>query len=199
MKVKAVIMRPDRTNDVVIVRKKRIEGKTFRHAGVTYFLHPDRAQITWVKKLFGLLKFYYGTYYFTQGISNPLPVPNFTQLIKSKTKLADHELEYTEEIGRNGSSQLVKKKVQITNATEAEFKDVVDLGTSGEELAAIFNPWFYRIIAPMNNLRNDLMFYLLIAACCGLAYIIYMLHSGNIVVSTGLPPPPPPAPVTVVP
>lgn len=191
MKVKAVIMRPDRTNDVVVVKKRRIEGKTFRHNGTTYFLHPDRFQVTWTKKLFGAIKFYYSTFYYKAGLSNPLPVPNFTQLVKNVERVDE-----TQEIviGENGSQ--TTKQVRITGNV-GEFKDVIDMGVTGEELAAIFNPWFYRIIAPVNKLREEITFYMLIGLCLAVAYVIYMLHSGNIVVS--LPPAPTPAQPSIVP
>lgn len=140
MKVKAIIMRADRTNDVIVVPKKKIEGKTFRHKNVTYFLHPDRFQVTW-KWAWGR-KWYYSTYYYTEGISNPLPVPDF-------------------------------KKVVNPDGT-ISFPKVMDNGIAGEELAAIFNPWFYRIIAAQaKNTWEQVQFYISIGTLLGVAYLLW--------------------------
>lgn len=168
MKVKAVIMRPDRTNDVVRVKKKNIEGKTFRHDNCTYFLHADRFMVTWTGRF---VKKYYSTYYYIKGHANPLPVPDF-QIVEEPLKDENGQLIM------NGDG---KPKVKQT------FPKVIDNGIASEELAAIFNPWFYRIIASMQkDAMSQIQFYLVIATLCAVGYVIFKLHNLSVSDISGL-------------
>ncbi len=57
------------------------------------------------------------------------------------------------------------------------FKDVITKsGVEGEELAALFNPWFYRTIAaPTRNAWEQIQFYMSLATLLGVAFLIYKL------------------------
>lgn len=192
MKVKAVIMRPDRTNDVVVPKKKSIEGKTFRHDGVTYFLHADRFQVTWQRGKMWQKK-YFSTYYYVQGISQPLPVPDFQMVEEPQTngKIDPTTKLPAVEFGPDGKPIMIQK-----------FPKVIDAGIKGEELAAIFNPWFYRIIASQTKSAwEQVQMYLTIGIALALLYVIFKLHTLNVDSIEGLHEllAPPPAPVAIAP
>lgn len=78
MKVKAVIWRKDRTNDVVILGRKNRELSdiTFEREKTVYVLDADRFQVTWdrPRKYLGLKRAYYSTFYYKQGQSKPVPI-----------------------------------------------------------------------------------------------------------------------------
>lgn len=154
MKIKAIILKPDRTTNVVIMKPKKIQGRVFRHADCMYLLDPDRFMLTWNKRAYGLFGTqYYNTWYFKQGVSNALPAPGFDAM-ETHT-------------GKNGSKEI-------------DFKNVVDLGVPAEELASIFNPWFYRVISPQSaTVLDRLQFWATIAAVAGVIYLIYMLATGT--------------------
>lgn len=157
MKVKAVIMRPDRTNDVVVVKKKNIEGKTFRHDKVTYFLHPDRFQVTWIRRAW-FFKSYYSTYYYTKGVTNPLPVPDF-QMVEDP---------------------LVTLAMADGKTVMARFPKVLNQGVEGEELAAIFNPWFYRTIAQQkDDWWKELSFWINLGTLLGIVILLWQAFNGD--------------------
>lgn len=162
MKVKAVIMRPDHTNDVIVLKKKQIQGKTFTYDNETYFIHPDRFQFTWYRPGYtlGLARKYYTTYYFTKGHPQALPVPDFKLIRVGK------------EAGENGSKD--------PNAPEDGYKYMYDNGISAEELAAIFNPWFYRTIAAQTrSMWEQIQMILNIGTALGVGYLIYALATGH--------------------
>lgn len=171
MKVKAVIMRPDRTNDVVVMRPRHLKGKTFRHNNCMYFLHPDRFQITQIRR--AGFKVYHITYYFIQGVSNPLPVPDFGMMIKKQEKVL------VRPVGENGTEtvlQIEGEPVPEGEYNVADFKDAVNLGVPAEELASLFNPWFYRVIAPVElTWQEKLRFLLDVGTALGVGYCIYLL------------------------
>lgn len=138
MKVKAVIWKKDRTNAVIVLRKKKLEaGKIFRHGDHIYQIDSDRVMITYKKILF-LFKYHYLTFYYTEGVSKPLPAPDFQDL------------------------------------KDGETLRIIDNGVGGEELAAIFNPWFYRTIAPTVKPLYEKL--LLIAAIVGAGAGIYAAY-----------------------
>ena len=171
MKVKAVIFRPDHTNDVVIPKRRNIEGKTFRHDNSTYFLHPDRAQITWTYRIIGRFwKRYFATYYYKMGVAQPLPVPDF--------KIVDEpEMVLVKVLGKDGKERLQYKPVLDAHGKpkiSRSFPEMVDLGVSGEELAAIFNPWFYRVIANQGpDTLAKIQFYLIIGIAILSAFLTW--------------------------
>jgi hypothetical protein len=162
MKVKAVIMRPDRTNDVVIVKKKNIQGKTFKHGDTTYFLHPDRFQVTWVRAMGGMgWRKYFATYYYVSGMANALPVPNF-QMVNEPVLDEAGKPQFDAETGKPKTKQI--------------FPKIIDNGIQGEELAAIFNPWFYRIIASVGkDAWAQIQFYMIVGALLLSAYNAWTL------------------------
>jgi hypothetical protein len=57
------------------------------------------------------------------------------------------------------------------------FKELITKsGVESEELAALFNPWFYRTIAaPTRNAWEQIQFYMNIATLLGVAFLIYKL------------------------
>lgn len=146
MKIKAVIMGADRTNTVVKIKPKKLEAKTFRHAGDTYMVDPDRVMITWERR--GVIgpKKYFATYYYMRGVPRPLPVPFF----EHKPKKGD----------------------------QYEFPRIVNNGIPSDELAAIFNPWFYRTIGPIDTAwYKDLGFWVTVGVGIGVFYLIYTVAS----------------------
>lgn len=185
MKVKAVIWREDRTNDVKVVKKKDISGRTFEFDKTTYFLDPDASQITWTRpnKYLGIVREYFTTFYYFRGVSTPVPISQWTEtIIKSRNP------------GKNGNGLHNPEEMEALKgkpgAKPVLYKDVVDLGIPAEELAAIFNPWFYRqIAAKSRDAWEQIQFYATIGCVLGLVWIIYMLSTGNY----ELPPPPEPA------
>lgn len=156
MKVMAVIIRQDRTNDKIIVPKRQIMGKTFRIDDETYFLHQDRFQVTWDRPnwTLGLRRRYFATYYYAKGHPQPIPLQELAKFF---------DLTKAENDGKKGAQA-----------------KVIDNGISGEELAAIFNPWFYRVIAAQTmSLWEQIQLWASIGACAGIAYLIYALATGN--------------------
>lgn len=152
-------MRPDRTNDVVVLSKRKTQGKTFKFDGHQYFIDPDRQMLTWTR-LFGRFgpARYYSTFYYKQGIANPLDAPGFGTLIANAERKTNESGEFT----------------------EAQFKNIVDYGIPSEELAAIFNPWFYRTIAQQTkDIWEQIQFYLTVGNSLALIYIIYRMSKGG--------------------
>jgi len=145
MKIKAVLMGADRTNEVVKIKPKHLKSKTFRHAESTYLVDPDRMMLTWERRFFVGPKKYFATYYYVRDIPRPLPVPFFNQR-KSAT---------------NG---------------EIEFPRIINNGIPADELAAIFNPWFYRTIGPIDTQwYKNIVFWVTLGIGIGTMYLIYMI------------------------
>lgn len=168
MRVKAIIMRPDHNNDAVILRTKDIDGKIFRHKDSVYIIDSEYFQITWQWRNFR--RRHYVTYYYMQGFANPLPVPDFKRLIKDvKEKTIDSKTGLDVTID---TPEERRQKIKYV-----DLKNTVDLGVSGPELAALFNPWFYRVVAQIEkDVLQQLMFYVV----CGLAladvYMIWLIN-----------------------
>lgn len=159
MKVKAVIFRPDRTNDVVILKKKQLDGKVFKHGGSVYFIDPNNQQITWTRP-FRFYKKYYSTYYYFYKVANPIPLADMNAMIIGKKTVVN-----TEEGPNKGQY-----------AETADWKTITNLGVSEEEMAAIFTPWFYRTIAPTTvSWWEQISFLLQAGTAIGVVYVIYLL------------------------
>jgi hypothetical protein len=63
---------------------------------------------------------------------------------------------------------------------------IVKGGIDSEELAAIFNPWFYRTIAaPVKDLWAQIQFYISIATLLGVLFTAYKLYSMPAAAPTG--------------
>lgn len=175
MKAKAIIMKPNRTNAYYIIPKKKLEGKVFTFDKNTYFIDPNCFQVTRGWK-WGW-KWHYATFYYKEGLATPLPVPDFGMMLDAvkETKLDDGTIVKT-----------------------AKFKNVVNLGVSASELAAIFTPWFYRTIAQQTKTAYEqLMFYGVLFAAAAAGYVAYMLITGNYAWPLG--PIPKPVPTPAVP
>lgn len=156
LKIKAVIMRPDRTNDVVVKKPGDIENGIFRFRKHLYIVDPDRVQITMNQPLGRGPAIHYSTYYYIEGVSNPLPVPHF-----------DGKLE-------NYLPDGVDKDAIVI----AEFPEVIDNGISSEELAAIFNPWFYQIIGKIEDpWYKQVQFWLVAGIAVACAYIVFVISN----------------------
>lgn len=172
MRVKAVIWKPDHMNDVVVVNQRKTRGRTFRHNGSMYFLHPDRFQVTWRAWLFGLFKLYFSTYYYTQGRFMPWPVPDGQTVnnggaptLADRVKLAkEHGLE------KNGSEN-------HDDYTPMPKQELI----TGEELAALFNPFFYETIAAtQKDTWDKVLWYAAVLGACGTFYLIWRLHQSGV-------------------
>lgn len=62
-------------------------------------------------------------------------------------------------------------------------------GITSEELAAIFNPWFYRVIAqPTRNLWLEAQFYISVATLLTVLWMAWTLHNGVHLAPTPDPP-----------
>lgn len=187
MKVKAIIWREDHTNDVVVLKKKQIEGRIFRYDNTMYYLNPNAPQITWSRpnKYLGLAREYFATFYFMRGTSTPFPV---AELMQNMVRTGKGEVAGV--VDEEETKALRKK----TGTKSVVYKNIVDMGVPAEELAAIFNPWFYRqLAAKAKDAWEMIQFYCSIGAVLGAVYLIYMLSTGHY----HLPPvtPPPPGPV----
>jgi hypothetical protein len=181
MKVKAIIWREDHTNDVIVLKKKQIEGKVFRHDNTTYFLNPNAPQITWTRpnKYLGLSREYFATFYYMRGISSPFPVSDLMQFVVRPGKGDKSTVEAV--IDPEETKALQKK----TGTKSVVYKNIVDMGVPAEELAAIFNPWFYRqLAAKAKDTWEMIQFYASLGALAGVVYIIYMLSTGHFMLPT---------------
>jgi len=146
MKIKAVLMGPDRTNEVVKIKPKRLKSKTFRHAESTYLVDPDRMMVTWERRFFVGPKKYFATYYYMRDVPRPLPVPFFSR--------------------------------KAGTGDGSEFPKIVNNGIPADELAAIFNPWFYRTIGPIDTQwYKNIVFWVTLGIGIGTMYLIYMVVS----------------------
>lgn len=83
MKLRAVIFRPQHTNDIFTIKKKLMVNEThFRRGNCQYELNDDNFQVTTDQPWWRLWTFkrYFTTYYYAQGKPKPLPVPLFEEL-----------------------------------------------------------------------------------------------------------------------
>lgn len=160
MKIKAVIARPDRTNDVVVMKPKDVNNGIFRHRKHLYMVDPECVQITMEQKFPFGPKSHFSTYYYKEGVANPLPFPHF-----GGGKPTEAPEEFEGEVLR-----------------VAKYPKVVDQGVSSEELAAIFNPWLYQIIGKVEDpWYLQMQFWLLIGvvlACVYIAFQVTQIGSG---------------------
>jgi hypothetical protein len=76
MRTKAIIMRPDRTNDVVRLTSKKIKDGRFSHRQHSYIVDANRFQLT-TEPFLLFFNRTYSTFYFREGFVKPLPVPHF--------------------------------------------------------------------------------------------------------------------------
>lgn len=170
MRVKAVIFRPDRRLRVVRMREGALDNDLFRHDNNMYRIDPDRMIVTTEWKMF-VFKWHYSTYYFIQGITNPIPAPDFKCVIRSlqKKKLLDQD-----------GNPVKDKDGKDIEVTEADYKDVVNLGVSAPAMSSIFNPWFYRTIGAIAKDKFlQFVFFITLANACGTAFLIWKMLEGS--------------------
>lgn len=161
MKTVAVIMREDRENDVVTLKRKHLNGNSFIHGGHVYFIEPDRFQITPRRHFFGLFRSDQKNFYYIRKLARPLPVPLF------ETETANEE---AVRVDKNGKPVKGSKNGHVT------VPKIVNLGVAAEELAALFNPFFFRIISQMEKpWYKELHFWISCAALGAMAYGIYLI------------------------
>lgn len=163
MKTKAVIWKPNRTNEIFVPKKKDVQGRVFRHGEYVYFIDPECQMITEQRAPFWRLwkKEYFATFYYVQGTSKPAPAPHFHKTLSPK-------------IDEKGA---IIKGDDGMPIMEQIFPEVVDNGVMSEELGAIFNPWLYRILGNINNslLKQDIQFYLTLGIAGGVGYLIWQM------------------------
>lgn len=154
MRVKAIIMGPDRQNQAVRLSQRKVAFKTFRFGGYQYFLHPDRFQVTWERSFRRFWwKEYFTTFYYTKGCANPLPVPSFDKITPNP---------YEKKIGKKTGKK--------------DWLPIFDNGVTAEDLAVIFTPWFYRIIAQSGMQTWDYIKLMIsISTLGGVLYLIYLM------------------------
>jgi len=80
-KVKAVILRPDRFNDTIILKSgaNEFDGKTFTHSTHQYFVDERSFQLTNGRDRWGG-KEVYVTYYYKMGVPKPLPLADLDKI-----------------------------------------------------------------------------------------------------------------------
>lgn len=156
MKLKVVIMRPDRKNDTLILHENRVKGNVFVRGDYEYFIDADRFQITEDRPF--LFKRYYRTFYYALGNPKPLPVPDFKALARP---------------ARDENGQIVKDK---EGNTVMDWGGILNDGVSPEELKALFNPFFYNIIAQGDkNNWQQMLFYLTCANAAGIGWLLFKM------------------------
>lgn len=148
LKLRIVVMNPDHTNDIFMLKRKKLEGVAFQRGTEKYIIDDDSFQLTTSRPWYflWLYKQYHTTYYYARGSPNPLPVPHFKPMRESS-------------------------------------------GVESEELAALFNPWFYRTIAaPIRDAWAQIEFWVNVGTLIGVLYIAWNLYNG---IHVELPPPEP--------
>jgi hypothetical protein len=73
------------------------------------------------------------------------------------------------------------KRGSVNPIPVPDFKGIlVKSGVEGSELAAIFDPWFLKVISqPARDLMDNLQFYVSVGTLIGVAYLIWKMHTGQ--------------------
>lgn len=164
MKVKAVIFRPDRTVSVNVIKAKKLRGQVFHLNGNTYFLNPNRMMVTTARPWANLkFKEHYSTFYYIEGSSNPLALPDFKPLV-GKVEMVQIP---------DGDGKTVEIKLTT-------LKERVDEGIKAAEFNAIFDPWFYKTISAHEmSIWEQIQLLVTFGIAIGVVFIIYLLVSGS--------------------
>lgn len=173
-KFKAVIINPDRTTDVKIISKKRklgpnafYLGKNKNQINEVYIINPEHTIITTTKRLG--IPFNYQTCYYKKNV--PVPVP-INKMDGGKTK------EQMKEVV-NTKGQRVGIEVMVNHPLPAPKFEGIGLeydGIASEELAQLFNPQFYKMIAKANHdKKSDQLWMMQIGTLAGIGFIIYYM------------------------
>lgn len=183
MMIKAIVARPDRGLTIKRLKQRQVEGNVFTIDGNKYIIHPDRFVLTNNGKIWPFHRSF-KTFYYTQGVSLPLPFPDFQKV----------EEPVNDEQGNAVMVDITDKKGKVVGKMQKKtqtFPKIINNGIPAEELAAIFNPWFYRTIAPQaKSMWDQLLLMGVIGSVIGIAYIIYGLSSGHFHTVPVLPPTP---------
>ncbi len=172
-KFKAAIINPDRTITVKYIGPKRrlganafYLGKNKKEIEEVYIINPDHTIITTTKRLG--MPFRYQTCYYKKNI--PVPVP-MESMDGGQTVEELHEL--TDDEGKVIGQELrVNHPIPIPQFSNmVEYDDI-----TAQELAVLFNPQFYKMIAKANvNKKEDQLWLMQVASLAGIAFILYYM------------------------
>lgn len=174
---KAVIVKPDRTTDVFYINKKKRLGSNAFYLGKNkdkieeiYIIDPSHTVITTTKRLG--IPFNYQTCYYKKGVPVAVPI-DVTQPITSDVELEQLWSKPEEEGG--------KPVGYVINANHPipmpEFNNMEEYDhITSEELAQLFNPQFYKMIARANtDKKSEQMWIMQIVTLGGIGFIIYYM------------------------
>ncbi len=170
-KFKAAIINPDRTITVKYVSKKnKLGSNAFKlskkgETGEVYIIDPAHTIITTTKRLG--VPFNYQTCYYKKNVPVPVPI-NDMDGGQSKQRLRS----VTDEKGVTVQELIVNHPLPIP-----EFDNMMEYDhISAEELAVLFNPQFYKMIAKANtNKKEEQLWLMQIGSLAGIAFIIYYM------------------------
>jgi hypothetical protein len=172
-KFKAAIINPDRTIDVKYIGPKRklganafYLGKNKKEIDEVYIINPAYTIITTTKRMG--IPFRYQTCYYKKNIPVPVPMNEIHggQTIEQLTDIEDD----------NG--KIVGKEVYVQHPIPIpEFSNMKEYThITAQEMAVLFNPQFYKMIAKANvNKKDDQMWMMQIGSLAGIGFIIYYM------------------------
>lgn len=174
-KFKAVIINPDRTTDVQIISKKRKLGPNAFYLGKNksqikevYIINPDHTIITTTKRLG--IPFNYQTCYYKKNVPTPTPI---NKMDGGQTKEQLREIINPKTKEREGREVYVNHPIQAPKFEDVKLRfDMI----SAEELAVLFNPQFYGMIARANkDKKSDQLWMMQVGSLAGIGFIIYYM------------------------
>lgn len=170
---KAVIVNPDRTSTVKIINKKKRLGSNAFYLGKNksqieevYIINPNHTIITTTKRLG--IPFNYQTCYYKKN------VPVATPIDSMDGGQAVEELHLL----KNDKGRIIGKEIMVSHPISMPQFDNLEKwdGISAEELAQLFNPQFYKMIARANvDKKSDQMWMMQIATLGGVGFILYYM------------------------
>lgn len=172
-KFKAAIINPDRTITVKYIGpKKRLGanafylGKNKKEIEEVYIINPDHTIITTTKRLG--VPFRYQTCYYKKNIPVPVPMEEM-EGGSTKEQLFDVEDDDGKVVGKE---VYVNHPIPIPQFSNLQEYDQI----TAQELAVLFNPQFYKMIAKANvNKREDQMWLMQIGTLAGVGFILYYM------------------------
>lgn len=170
-KFKAAIINPDRTITVKYINKKnKLGANAFKlnkkgETGEVYIIDPAHTIITTTKRLG--IPFNYQTCYYKKNVPVPVPINEMDggQSKQKLRKVVDAKGNSVEEI-------MVNHPLPVPEFENMEEYDHI----SAEELAVLFNPQFYKMIAKANvDKKGEQMWMMQIGSLAGIGFIIYYM------------------------
>lgn len=188
-KFKAVIVNPDRTTEVKYIgRKVRIGanafylGKNKKEIKEVYIINPNHTIITTTKRLG--VPFNYQTCYYKRNIPVAVPINEIeggTEQSQIET-VVDEKREFFEEpvtiVKGDKKLTIQSHKIDIIHPISMpQFEGMAEWdGITSEEMASLFNPQFYKMIAKANvDKKADQMWLMQIGTLAGIGFIIYYI------------------------